>query len=167
MSGPANNYFRKWIKNSWTQTSPQVKLGTTGAGIDVLNLACFDGAAAAAGGATYAFDTDSGYGTAPWNTNEINGTGTSAIPSGGLACTVSGVTVSSGSIAIKIAALQIGPNCNIAANGFDTFLLYDVTASNLGIACYSLGTYYSLTSPNYITIDFQNSPQTDTAFYGS
>lgn len=85
---------------------------------------------------TFNFNTDTGYGSAPWNASEVTGTGYTA---GGATLATPGVTVAGGVLTFDAGDAQ-WTTATITARGG---LVYDSTTSNYGIVAVNFGADFS------------------------
>ncbi len=122
MAFPTSNWFRKVVQDA-LQNTAAVDLNA-----DTIKCALFTNSITG----TFAFDTDTGYGLAPWNANEVTGTGYTA---GGAVCTSPAVTVAGGTLKFD-ASDPAWTTSTITARGG---LIYDDTVSDYGIVAVNFG----------------------------
>ncbi len=122
MAFPTSAVQRKFIKDALENTAA-VDLNS-----DTFKCALFTNTISG----TFTPDTDQGYGSAPWNANEVVGTGYTA---GGATCTSPAFTTSSGTQSWD-ANDPTWTTSTITARGC---LIYDSTVSNYGIVAINFG----------------------------
>lgn len=164
MAGPyPTNFFKPWIKGSWLQSANMPDFDA-----DAFKVAFYLGSSM--GATAPNFDTDVGYSssTAPFNTvGEATGT---SVPNGGVSATIvsGGVNITSGNVVIQFNPVVVGTGATLSS--FDQILLYDAQSgkNGLGLFWYQLSTQYSVPdTASQLTVDWQDSPATNTVFYGS
>lgn len=135
MPFPATNWFRKVVEDALENTAA-IDLNS-----DTIRCALFTDAIAG----SFVFDSNIGYGTAPWNANEVVGTGYTA---GGVALATPTVGITSGVVAFDAGDAQ-WTTATITARGA---LVYDDTlaaGSKYGIVAVNFGSDFSSTAGTF------------------
>lgn len=133
MAFPSTNWFRKMLEDALENTAA-IDLNA-----DTIKCALFTNTIAG----TFNFDSDTAYAAAPWNANEVVGTGYTA---GGATLSTPGVAVTSGVVAFDAGDASWSTS-TITARGA---LVYDDTvATKYGIVAVNFGSDFASTAGTF------------------